>query len=238
MHSNYQGQARQLQYAPQRFKLLGRNSKGFPIYRMTDLYLATGKPVEKIFEERMSQYIHTEKFRRVRQSNAQTLNQILDKWINKQHEDFYEGGKEEIGLEELQEIVADMGEKKENFFLYYRGHEQPAKKYFEDVPVHYSVLEQETWAASYLRQISRNRQKYQNIEQFDSEEETAVDLEWEKKEPRASEFVLKDKEKPVYWKTIQDQTKKQTLPRSTRLYNVTDDLRGSFGVSLTSLIIK
>lgn len=53
-----------------------------------------------------------------------------------------------------------MGEKKENFFLYYSGHEQPTKKYFEEVPVYYSVLEQETWATSYLRQIARNRQKY------------------------------------------------------------------------------
>lgn len=56
-----------------------------------------------------------------------------------------------------------MGEKKENFFLYYREHEQPVKKYFEAVPVYYSVLEQETWASSYLKQVTRNRQKYQSI---------------------------------------------------------------------------
>lgn len=55
--------------------------------------------MERIFEERMSMYIHTERIRRVRESNIETLNQILDKWISKQHEDFYEGGKEEIGLE-------------------------------------------------------------------------------------------------------------------------------------------
>lgn len=85
IHSGYQGEVRTISYAAERFKLLGRNSKGLPIYQMTDLYLATGRPVEKIFDERMSMYIHTERLRKVRESNTETLNQILDKWINKQH---------------------------------------------------------------------------------------------------------------------------------------------------------
>lgn len=56
-----------------------------------------------------------------------------------------------------------MGEKKQNFFLYYQDYPQAADKFFDAVPVHYSVLEQPNWGDNFLRQVARNRQKYEMI---------------------------------------------------------------------------
>jgi CRISPR/Cas system CSM-associated protein Csm2 small subunit len=67
-----------------------------PIYRLSDLYLAAGKPAEKIFEEKMAPLITVERPRKVRESDEENLNQVLDKWINKQNEDFCERKKDEM----------------------------------------------------------------------------------------------------------------------------------------------
>lgn len=50
--------------------------------------------------------------------------------------------------------------------------------------------------------------------------------------------MLKDKERPTYWGTVDDRPKKEQLPRNSKIYNIADDLRGSYGGTLTNLIIK
>lgn len=83
--------------------------------------------------------------------------------------------------------------------------------------------------------LARNRQKYQSVEEFEEEEVPPPIIH---DRPPEYRLTLDEKDKPVFWGCPQESARRDTNFRAGQIYNVTDDLRGSYGTNLTSLILK
>ena len=215
-----------------KFKLLGHNSKGWPIYRVTDIYYAADPYTERLYEDKIQYYIRNERPRKVKDSREEAYNQIIERWLNRENDEFNEQDKDDMDEEELKEIVADMGEKRENFFLYYKNFPQAADKYFQPMEVEYSPLNSCDFAENFNKAVLRRKQQYRNIEEFE-EERSGVLREFDEKD--------KEKDKKKLWGGTSAQSVNKLLPIKTNIFTVQDELmnpNSSNAPTLTTCILR
>lgn len=149
--------------------MLGYNSKGWPIFRVTDVYYASDPYIEKIYEDKINQLLRSERPKKAKDLKGDGLMNILEKWKNRETNEFYEQDKDEITQEELKDMVADMGEKRENFFLYYKDYEPAREKYFEPKEMSFSPFNSCDFLENFKKAVLRRRQQYVKVAEFESD---------------------------------------------------------------------